>query len=189
MTVDSTTSFPHPDNFSPLFTLVEDEVTGEQHHPHVHYIFSDDHTDGLTDAVLQTLTERANNAYDDVRASQTRSSNRYIIVDLDASGQHVLQAQSLSSRWQVAETQLTRAPTFGEGEGETAGEAGMMLKIRGSQGHAEQYDDEQVPSVVLGRAQDAADGSLREAMSALAERFEKEMSVLKRLMDEDSGLP
>ncbi|KAI9654167.1 MAG: hypothetical protein M1831_005521 [Alyxoria varia] len=47
-----------PPHFAPFFTILEDSATGEHHHPHVHYIFSDDsdaQTDTLTNALLQSL--------------------------------------------------------------------------------------------------------------------------------------
>jgi hypothetical protein len=59
---------PHPENewpheipstshppFQPFFTLVEDANTSEYYHPTVHYIFSDDDTDILTEAALRSL--------------------------------------------------------------------------------------------------------------------------------------
>ncbi|KUI70648.1 hypothetical protein VM1G_05691 [Cytospora mali] len=42
---------PHP--FQPLFTLVTDSTTRATHHPRVHYIFSDDDPDILTEALAQ----------------------------------------------------------------------------------------------------------------------------------------
>lgn len=47
---------PHP-QFQPFFTLVEDANTGEYHHPTVHYIFSDDDTDILTEAAERSLEQ------------------------------------------------------------------------------------------------------------------------------------
>jgi len=41
--------------FQPFFTLVEDAHTTDYHHPTVHYIFSDDDTDLVTEAALRTL--------------------------------------------------------------------------------------------------------------------------------------
>ncbi|KAI9888059.1 MAG: hypothetical protein M1823_000181 [Watsoniomyces obsoletus] len=42
--------------FAPFFTLVEDVNSSEHFHPTVHYIFSDDDTDLLTDAALRALS-------------------------------------------------------------------------------------------------------------------------------------
>ena len=47
-----------PSHFAPFFTILEDSASGEHHHPHVHYVFSDDsdlQTDTLTNALLQSL--------------------------------------------------------------------------------------------------------------------------------------
>ncbi|KAK2771439.1 hypothetical protein FQN53_004992 [Emmonsiellopsis sp. PD_33] len=44
----------HPP-FRPFFTLIQDTNTSEYHHPTVHYIFSDDDTDLITDAALRAL--------------------------------------------------------------------------------------------------------------------------------------
>lgn len=42
-------------SFQPFFTLIEDTHTAEYHHPTVHYIFSDDDTDIVTEAALHSL--------------------------------------------------------------------------------------------------------------------------------------
>jgi hypothetical protein len=41
--------------FKPFFTLIKDANTLEYHHPTVHYIFSDDDTDLVTDAAFRAL--------------------------------------------------------------------------------------------------------------------------------------
>ncbi|KAJ5895657.1 hypothetical protein N7495_007348 [Penicillium taxi] len=41
--------------FQPFFTLVEDAHTSDYHHPTIHYIFSDDDTDIVTEAALRSL--------------------------------------------------------------------------------------------------------------------------------------
>ncbi|KAK2732507.1 hypothetical protein FQN57_002614 [Myotisia sp. PD_48] len=41
--------------FRPFFTLVEDATSSEHYHPVVHYIFSDDDTDIITEAALRSL--------------------------------------------------------------------------------------------------------------------------------------
>ncbi|KAJ6104039.1 hypothetical protein N7523_010359 [Penicillium sp. IBT 18751x] len=51
-----TSSSQHARNsFQPFFTLVEDAHTSDYHHPTVHYIFSDDDTDIVTEAALRSL--------------------------------------------------------------------------------------------------------------------------------------
>lgn len=41
--------------FQPFLTLIEDAHTSDHHHPTVHYIFSDDDTDIVTEAALRSL--------------------------------------------------------------------------------------------------------------------------------------
>lgn len=41
--------------FQPFFTLIEDAHTAESYHPTVHYIFSDDDTDIITEAAIRSL--------------------------------------------------------------------------------------------------------------------------------------
>ncbi|GKZ26979.1 ubiquitin-protein ligase Anaphase Promoting Complex [Aspergillus brasiliensis] len=45
--------------FQPFFTLIEDANSSEYHHPTVHYIFSDDDTDIVTEAALRALESEA----------------------------------------------------------------------------------------------------------------------------------
>ncbi|PLB51588.1 hypothetical protein P170DRAFT_433507 [Aspergillus steynii IBT 23096] len=51
--------FPPPSQqqppFQPFFTVIEDANTSEYYHPTVHYIFSDDDTDIVTEATLRSL--------------------------------------------------------------------------------------------------------------------------------------
>lgn len=60
-TVNPAITSPGPDSgteaprFQPFFTLIEDAHTAEYHHPTVHYIFSDDDTDIVTEAALRSL--------------------------------------------------------------------------------------------------------------------------------------
>lgn len=42
-------------NFKPFFTLVEDTNSSDYHHPTVHYIFSDDDTEIITEASIRAL--------------------------------------------------------------------------------------------------------------------------------------
>lgn len=46
--------YRHPP-FQPFFTLIEDVHTSDYHHPTVHYIFSDDDSDIVTEAALRSL--------------------------------------------------------------------------------------------------------------------------------------
>lgn len=42
-------------SFQPFFTLIEDSVTNEHHHPTVHYIFADDDSDIIAEAACRSL--------------------------------------------------------------------------------------------------------------------------------------
>lgn len=46
---------PIPTNFKPFFTLIEDANSSDYHHPTVHYIFSDDDAELMTEASLRVL--------------------------------------------------------------------------------------------------------------------------------------
>lgn len=45
---------PHPP-FKPLFTLIHDNATGQYHHPSVHYLFSDDDPEIITEAAMRSV--------------------------------------------------------------------------------------------------------------------------------------
>lgn len=64
----------HP-QFQPFFTLVEDANTGEYHHPTVHYIFSDDDTDILTEAAVRSL-EQEQQEIDNQAGAATRRAGK-----------------------------------------------------------------------------------------------------------------
>lgn len=73
----------HPDQehqqslppFQPLFTLVTDSTTGATHHAHVHYIFSDDEPDLLTDALGQYNIQQQQHHQHQQQQQQTASSS------------------------------------------------------------------------------------------------------------------
>lgn len=107
--------------FAPLFVVVEDTATGEQHHPHVEYVFSSDDPDHLTSAVLHSLQ---NGEIQD-------EDERTLVVDLDESGRQVTAVKSLSPDWQVSATRLSQAPTFAGSAGSQVDETGLMLRVQG----------------------------------------------------------
>jgi hypothetical protein len=57
---EKSTEIPRPP-FQPFFTLIEDSNTSEYYHPTVHYIFSDDDTDIVTEAALRSLETEQDN--------------------------------------------------------------------------------------------------------------------------------
>ncbi|KKZ63037.1 hypothetical protein EMCG_02607 [[Emmonsia] crescens] len=52
---DIDTPASHQPTFRPFFTLIQDAHSSDYHHPTVHYIFSDDDTDLITEAALRAL--------------------------------------------------------------------------------------------------------------------------------------
>ncbi|BCR91797.1 uncharacterized protein ACHE_70640A [Aspergillus chevalieri] len=62
----------HRQPFQPFFTLVEDANTGEYHHPTVHYIFSDDDTDILTEAAVRSLESEQDSSTGGKRPTSSR---------------------------------------------------------------------------------------------------------------------
>lgn len=64
----------HNQPFHPFFTLVEDANTGEYHHPTVHYIFSDDDTDILTEAAVRSLEPEQDSSTGGKRPIRSRQS-------------------------------------------------------------------------------------------------------------------
>ncbi|ROV91515.1 hypothetical protein VMCG_09437 [Cytospora schulzeri] len=88
-----------PPPFQPLFTLVTDSTTRATHHPRVHYIFSDDDPDILTEALAQhgsqgqnpstspsgsgtTLEARERPRQLSSTSTPTPSNERVIVLDL-----------------------------------------------------------------------------------------------------------
>jgi len=112
--------------FQPLFTLLT--TASQTHHPTVHYLFTNDPTDALTTAALDTLAPPPS-------PSASTRKERYLIIDLDATGTNVVAARSLSPEWAVTSAEVGKAPTWGE-EGARKGEVGegegaLMLRIEG----------------------------------------------------------
>jgi hypothetical protein len=161
-----------------MFTMIQDEA-GDHHHPHVHYIFSDDNKDVVTGAVVETLSTQS------VKNNSTRAGvekEHYIILDLDSTSHHVVAAQSLSADWQVSSTDLIEAPSFADEQ--TSTKTRRMLKIRGFSAPGSVSVASQDPAAVLFEARRAGKRSHYDAMSTLAERFQDEFAKLQTLMSQ-----
>jgi hypothetical protein len=118
-------SLPHPPpDFKPFFALVEDPLTGEHHHPTVHYVFADDDPDLLTNAALHTLPTDH-----DADRPELAGLDRFVIVDVDATGKEIVSASSLAPDWQVAETKVVQAPSWRDES--TAESRQLMVWISG----------------------------------------------------------
>ena len=113
------------------------------------------------------------------RETGRSTKERYVLLDMDATGTNVLSAQSMSPDWAVTSTEIAPAPTWddrggegvkGEGEG-----AGLMLRIEGM---------EVLAPVEGSKGREADEAKLEE----LVEIYEKRMGELKRVVDARSEM-
>jgi len=167
--------FPQPKDFQPLFGLIDDELSGDQHHPHIHYIFTDDDDDLVTNAALHALKAKTN------PTSLTDSTERFILLDLDPTGSNVVSAQSLSPEWQILSTELSLAPSFQDNNNATDG--GMMLRVRGVESSTRMTGAAEANATeVLDQARTQSNDHMTNAMSTLADRFQRELDIIQRMM-------
>jgi hypothetical protein len=126
--------------FQPFFTLVESlhasSSSSSQHHPTVHYIFSDDDPESITDAALRIHDASIPDAMSSHLA--IKPHERFILVDLCPDGRGVASARSMTADFAVVGAECSAAPTMegvgggvGVGQGEGAGQGGLMLRIKG----------------------------------------------------------
>lgn len=150
----------------------------------MHYIFTDDipDSDPITAAALQVLspsspTSPPTTAHEGENRGKT-IKERFILIDMDATGTSVISAQSMSPDWAVTSTEVGPAPTWdrdgegGEGErgeGEEEG-GGMMLRIEGME--------------VLG----GEDVGRERRLEELVEIYERRMGELRRVVDAGVGV-
>jgi hypothetical protein len=143
-----------PPNFRPFFTLVEDATSGEHYHPYVHYVFADDDPTIVTAASMRGLglddtqylphdaqdgRERRRNQGSEEGSDQDSPvesplpppilgvKEHYLIIDVGEDGRTIVDAQSLSSEWQITDTGVRTAPSFDE----DSPDQGHMLRIEG----------------------------------------------------------
>ncbi|KAK5113671.1 hypothetical protein LTR62_003298 [Meristemomyces frigidus] len=100
-------SQPAATDFQPLFVLVEDEDSGEHHHPSVHYVFADDDPDDLTASTLDTIEQQTGHH------EEADLEERVVIVDMSPAGTEIMATASLSSHWQALKTSICQAPSWG----------------------------------------------------------------------------
>ncbi|KAL6243786.1 hypothetical protein RBB50_009220 [Rhinocladiella similis] len=170
-------------SFQPFFTLIEDSVTNEHHHPTVHYIFADDDSDIITEAACRSLeildpAQRAGGQYhEDPRLPPPIAGVReqYLVLDVHprfqtqgqdsgpmAPSYEVNAAQSFSADWQVLRSCITTAPTIGEGDDDA-----LMLRI---QGRGNTPGDN--PAILD-----------KESMEEMIERFQRRLDDIKQVME------
>jgi hypothetical protein len=143
-----------PPNFRPFFTLIEDTTSGEHYHPYLHYVFADDDPTIVTAASMRGLglddtkylphdasDGRERERYHESEEGEEQDSpvasplpppipgvkEHYLIIDVGADGRTVMDAQSLSSEWQITDTSVRIAPSFDE----DSPDQGYMLRIEG----------------------------------------------------------
>lgn len=117
-----------PADFRPFFALIEDPATGEYHHPNVHYIFSDDEDQGAITSEALAVLDR-----EDHTAHQDEVEERVLLLDMEADGRTVASVASLSADWQAIQTEITKAPSWGDSK--QGADRGLMLKIAGKEVH------------------------------------------------------
>jgi len=103
-------------------------VTGEYHHPEVHYVFADDEDQGiLTSAALRAI-DKEDNTLQDAEGVEERVA----VIDMDYDGRTVLGISSLSPDWQALRTEVWQAP--GRSDNKQGGaDRGLMLRVSGKE--------------------------------------------------------
>lgn len=112
---------------------------------------------------------------------------RYLIVDVAGDGHTIVDAQSLSSEWQITDSAVRPAPCFGEG----SAEQGYMLRIEGievpgksngkGKGSGRPGDEK------LKEARDRAGGDVFGALDGLVQSVEARLDVAGRIMGQREG--
>lgn len=119
-----------PPDFKPFFALVEDPVTGEYHHPEVHYVFSDDEDQGiLTSAALRAIDKEDSMLHQDGDGVEERVA----VIDMDHDGRTVLGISSLSPEWQALRTEVWQAPGRSDNNKQGGADRGLMLRVSGKE--------------------------------------------------------
>jgi hypothetical protein len=191
-----------PPNFRPFFTLIEDTTSGEHYHPYVHYVFADDDPVLVTAASMRGLglddtkylpqdTQNDGDRHDtqdggseDGDESPVESplpppipgvKEHYLIVDLGADGRTVVGAQSLSSEWQVTDTNIRVAPSFDE----SSPDQGYMLRIEGIEipGKHKGKGKGQAGNDKLSEARERSQGDIFGALDKLVQDIEGGLKV------------
>lgn len=172
-----------PPNFQPVFTLLSNTGTSTTHHPNVYYVFSDDAPDAdpITAAALQVLhpASATSSPTVDLQGGNAQGrKERYVLLDMDATGTKIESAQSMSPDWAVTSTELGPAPTWdrdGEGKQEGKEARGLMLRIEGMELRREEE------GVVTKQGEETR-------LEELVEIYERQMAELRRVVDSGQGI-
>lgn len=193
-----------PPNFRPFFTVVDDTTTGEHYHPFIHYVFADDDPVIVTAAAMRSLglddtrylprpeggdKQHDQEVVDDEEHEPPVESplppplpatkERFIIIDVAADGQTIVDAQSMSPDWQITNASTRIAPSFDE----SSPDSGHMLQIEGvevprkNKGKAKGQPGE----TKLGEARDRSQGDIFGALESLVICVEGNLEVARSI--------
>lgn len=196
-----------PPNFNPFFILIEDSTSSEHYHPYVHYVFADDDPVIVTAAAMRSLglddtqylphnisdgeeDKMRNEEAEQEQGSDTQVESplpppipgvqeRYMIVDVAADGHTIVDAQSLSSDWQITDANVRPAPSFDE----ASPEHGYMLRIEGIEVTAKRKGKAkgEPGDVKLKEARDMAQGDVFAALDGLVKSIESSLHVAGKI--------
>ena len=195
-----------PPNFRPFFTLIDDTTSGEQYHPYVHYIFADDDPVLVTAASMRGLglddakylpqeaieheeqRSREEEDGDEPRDLPLESplpppipgvKDHFLVIDVAADGRTVVDAQSLSSEWQIINTDTRTAPSFDE----SSPDQGYLLRIQGVEisSRTKGKGKSQAGQDRLSLAREQNQGDIFEALDGLVQGIEGSLELAGKI--------
>ncbi|KAK7188607.1 hypothetical protein DPSP01_005568 [Paraphaeosphaeria sporulosa] len=193
-----------PPNFKPFFTVVDDTTTGEHYHPFVHYVFADDDPVIVTAAAMRSLglddtqylprPEGGDKLQDQELVDDEENEppvesplppplpatqERFIIIDVAADGQTIVDAQSMSPDWQITNASTRIAPSFDE----SSPDSGHMLQIEGVElpRKNKAKAKAQPGETKLGEARDRSQGDIFGALESLVIGVEGNLEVARSI--------
>ena len=199
-----------PPNFGPFFALVEDLTSGEHYHPYVHYVFADDDPVimtaasmrgmGLNDAKYLPHNTLENHGGEHEQSHEEREDHdlhidsplpppipgireHYLIVDIGADGRTVIDAQSLSSAWQITNASVRPAQSFVE----SLPDQGFMLRIEGvevpskKKGKGKGKGKGEHGDSILSTARERSQGDIFAALEGLVEGIESSLAIAGKI--------
>ncbi|KAF9699197.1 hypothetical protein EKO04_002962 [Ascochyta lentis] len=195
-----------PPNFRPFFALVEDSTSGEHYHPYVHYVFADDDPVIVTAASMRGMglddtrylphDALEGHGEDQDQTGEEKEDRdppvesplpppipgvreHHLIVDVGADGRTVVDAQSLSSAWQITNASVRTAPSFDE----SSPDQGFMLRIEGVEvpGKKKGKGKGQPGDNILSEARERNQGDIFAALDGLVEGIESSLAVASKI--------
>lgn len=200
-----------PPNFKPFFSVIEDATSGEHYHPYVHYVFADDDPVLVTAAAMRSLgldetqylpqntpdreeerdpqegSDRGNDSDQQLESPLPPPipgvKERYLIVDIAADGHSVVDAQSLSSEWQVTDANVRFAPSFDEESSDQA----YMLRVEGVEmpSKSKSKTAGEPGESKLKEAIEKAQGDPFNAMDSLVQSVESGLEIAGKIMGKE----